>query len=403
MILRLQSIAIVAILLVTLGEHSIVCESVFEGSQQEVNITSFLSQICDNKFSLMTAMVKSFSGEHIDRNLEHLCAEGVHGLLIWITADNFDKLSEIDTNLKYIGRTTTADVFSGYCVYDPNNRTCTNEHAESKNSVMILGEKYPERYELRDIVYKKWTNSTVLGSPVLAYATLKNRDSSYKYIDQDISYLSDTRIDHRLPETVTAGLPLSVYRGKIEAYKAISGETYYSRSFQTINAVRYMSPFTLINVTVIGTEEKAYREFRAKLVTVYTDEGAYGWSRVLTSVEGASVETSLTETRVQYSAVTNLNDESQRPNGPELKPDNPHTDHRYPGQPIMAKAENINIHINELEMGQVYPGFRPYGIGAAIILFSVLGIAVLDMTRRIIRERRARRLHQGKYRHVNAS
>lgn len=97
---------------------------------------------------------------------------------------------------------------------------------------MILGEKYPERYELRDMVFKKWTNSTRLGSPILAYATLKNRDTAYKYIDQDISYLSDMRMEFLMPATVIAGLPISVYRGKVETYKTISGETYYGRSFK---------------------------------------------------------------------------------------------------------------------------------------------------------------------------
>lgn len=48
-----------------------------------------------------------------------------------------------------------------------------------------------------------------------------------------------------------------------------------------------MSPATLINVTVVGTEERAYREFRAKVITIYTDEEGFGWSRYLASVEGA--------------------------------------------------------------------------------------------------------------------
>lgn len=97
---------------------------------------------------------------------------------------------------------------------------------------MVLGEKYPERYELKDIIYKKWTNTTRLGSPVLSYVTLRNRDAANKYIDEDISYVSDTRLDLILPTTVISGLPLSVYRGKVETYKTISGETYYGRTFK---------------------------------------------------------------------------------------------------------------------------------------------------------------------------
>ncbi|XP_058462532.1 enolase-binding protein-like [Malaya genurostris] len=400
--LRFQPTMIVAVFLLTLGAGRILGENIFEGSQQEVNVKSFLSEICDLdlNLSLMTVIVKSFSVEHIDRNFEHVCSEGVRGLLIWITAENFANIPDVDTNLKYVGRATSSDDSSGYCIYHPINGTCTSEQGE-KNSFVILGEKYPERYELREVVYKKWTNSTVLGSPVLAYATLKNRDSSYKYIDQDISYLSDTRIEYRLPVTVATGLPLSVYRGKIETFKARSGETHYSRIFQTINAARYMSPNTFVNVTVVGTEQKAYREFRAKLVTVYTDEGSYGWARIVTSIEGSSVETSLADTTLEYSAVMKLEDESPELKKPTL--DNPHTDHRYPGQPIMSKTENIHIHINEKERGQVYPEFRQYAIIAGVILFSVLAIALLDITRQVIRNRRARKLHIGKYKYANAS
>ncbi|XP_053686089.1 enolase-binding protein-like [Sabethes cyaneus] len=393
-----------AVILLTLGAGLVFGQnSIFSGSQQEVNIKSFLSEICDNNSTLMNVMVKSLASEYMDRNLQHLCTEATHGLLIWITAENLVNIPDLNSKWSYIGRAAAPEDFSGYCAYHPSNGTCSSEHGKLNTSVVILGEKYPERYELRDTVYKKWTNSTLLGSPILAYATLKNRDTAYKYVDQDISYLADTRIEQRLPATVIPGLPLSVYRGKVVAYQAVIGETYYNRVFKTINAVRYMSPYTLVNVTVEGTEEQNYREFRAKLVIVYSDEEGLSWSRALTSVEGATVETSLTDTRVVYGPVVNFKEQSQQVSGVGPSSEAPHTDHRYPGQPIIAKSENIHIHINEMELGQVYPGFRPYAIGAGIILFSVLGIALIDITRRVFRNRRAKRLNLGKYKYANAS
>lgn len=375
--------------------------SVFEGSQHEVNVKNFLSEICDNSSPLMSLTVKSFDVDHIDRSLEHVCKEGAHGLLLWVKSENFGDLPELDTTLKYIGKALSDEDFSGYCTYDPTTKACSNDNGEVSGSVLILGEKHPERYELRDMVFKKWTNSTRLGSPILAYATLKNRDSTYKYVDQDISYLSDTRMEFILPATVETGLPLSVYRGKVETYKTISGETYYGRTFKTINAVRYMSPATIINVTVVGTEERAYKEFRGKLVSIYTDEEGFGWARSLVSVEGASIETSLAETHVEYGMVANLYDESQlQPGAPTLPPSIPHTDHKYPGQSVVSK-EGIHIHISETELTQVYPGFRNIALGAAILFFSVLGVALLDILRRVITDRRAKRLRIGKYSKVN--
>lgn len=377
--------------------------SVFEGSQQEVNVKSFLSDICGNSSPLMSLTVKSFDVDHTDRSLEHVCSEGAHGLLLWVKSAKFGELPELDTSLKYVGRASFDEVFSGYCTYDPSTQVCSNEAGEVPGSIVILGEKYPERYELRDMIFKKWTNSTRLGSPILAYATLKNRDATYKYIDQDISYLSDTRLEYLLPTTVISGLPLSVYRGKVETYKTISGETYYGRSFKTINAVRYMSPTTTINVTVVGTEERAYREFRAKLISVYTDEEGFGWSRYLASVEGASIETALTETHVEYGLVANLYEESHlQPGAPTLSPSIPHTDHKYPGESNLPKTEGIHIHITENELTQVYPGFRNFAIGCGILVFSVLGVALLDMIRRVVKDRRAKRLRTGKYSKVNA-
>ncbi|EAT48709.1 AAEL000294-PA [Aedes aegypti] len=376
--------------------------SVYEGCQQEVNVKNFLSEICDNSSPLMSLTVKSFDVDHTDRSLEHVCKEGAHGLLLWLKSANFGGLPELDTSLKYIGRATFDEDFSGYCTYNASTQVCSNDAGEVTGSLMVLGEKYPERYELRDMVFKKWTNSTRLGSPILAYATLKNRDTTYKYIDQDISYLSDTRMEFLLPATVISGLPLSVFRGKVETYKTISGETHYGRSFKTINAVRYMSPATIINVTVVGTEERAYREFRGKLISVYTDEEGFGWSRSLTSVEGASVETALTETHVEFGLVANLYEESQlQPGAPTLSPSIPHTDHKYPGQSNLPKAEGIHIHISETELTQVYPGFRNFAIGAGILFFTVLGVALLDILRRIVKDRRAKRLHTGKYSKVN--
>lgn len=396
-----QTSKLLIVLLVILGTGCVLGDSVYEGSQQEVNIKSFLSDICDSNSSLMSVMVKSFSGDHIDRSLEHLCKEGSHGLLLWVTAENLANVPELDKSLKYIGKAASGEDHTGYCTYDAVAQTCSNEHGNLTTPLVILGEKYPERYELRDMVFRKWTNSTRLGSPILAYATLKNRDPTYKYIDQDISYLADSRMEYLLPATVAPGLPLSVYRGKIESYKTVSGETYYGRTFKTINAVRYMSPHTIINVTVVGTEERAYREYRAKLVTIYTDEEGLGWSRALSSVEGASIETSLSEVHVEYGLVAGLYDESQLPGSPTVPSNVPHTDHKYPGQPILAKTENIHIHINDEVLGQVYPGFRSIAIGAAILFFSVLTIAVLDIIRRTYSDRRARRLRIGKYSQVN--
>lgn len=391
-----------AVLLVLLGCALGESSNVFEGSQQEVDVKKFLSEICDNSSPLMSATVKSFDVDHSDRSLEHVCKEGAHGLLLWVKSTHFVDLPELDTSLKYVGRAAFDEEFNGFCSYDPSTQVCSNGDDEVSGSVVILGEKYPERYELRDMIFKKWTNSTRLGSPILAYATLKNRDTVYKYVDQDISYLSDMRMEFQLPSTVIAGLPLSVYRGKVETYKTISGETYYGRSFKTINAVRHMSPATIINVTVVGTEERAYREFRGKLVSIYTDEEGLGWSRSLLSVEGASIETSLTETHVEYGVVAKLYDESPlRPGAPTLAPSIPHTDHKYPGQSNSPKAEGIHIHISETELNQVYPGFRNIAIGAAILFFSVLGIALLDIIRRVFNNRRAKRLRLGKYSKVN--
>lgn len=376
--------------------------SVFEGSQQEVDVKTFLAEICDSGSPLMSVTVKSFSVDHIDRTLAHICKEGVHGsLLLWVTAENFANAPELDTAVKYVGRAAAAEEFAGYCAYDAVSGNCTNEHGVAPTSTVILGEKYPERYELRDMMYKKWTNTTRLGSPILAYATLKNRDATYKYIDQDISYLEDTRIEYQLPATVMTGLSLAVFRGKTLAYKSISGETYYGRSFKTINAVRYMSPHTVINVTVVGSEDRAYREFRGKLVTVYTDEEGYSWAKSLASIEGASIETSLTETHPEYGVVTSLYDESQLlPGVPTLSPNKPHTDHKYNDQ-LVTKTENLHIHINDRELNQVYPEFRNVAIGAAILFFSVVGIALLDIVRRIISMRRAKKLKTGKYSRVN--
>uniref|UniRef100_A0A1Q3G126 Uncharacterized protein n=2 Tax=Culex tarsalis TaxID=7177 RepID=A0A1Q3G126_CULTA len=376
--------------------------SVFEGSQQEVDVKTFLAEICDSGSPLMSVTVKSFSVDHIDRTLAHVCKEGIHGsLLLWVTAENFASAPELDTAVKYVGRAAAAEEFAGYCAFDVTSGNCTNEHGVAPTSTVILGEKYPERYELRDMIYKKWTNTTRLGSPILAYATLKNRDATYKYIDQDISYLEDTRIEYQLPATVMSGLPMGVFRGKILAHKTISGETYYGRSFKTINAVRYMSPHTVINVTVVGSEDRAYREFRGKLVTVYTDEEGYSWAKNLASVEGASIETSLTETHPEYGVVTSLYDESQLlPGVPTLSPGNPHTDHKYKNH-LVTKTENLHIHINDRELNQVYPGFRNIAIGAAILFFSVLGIALLDIIRRTITNRRAKKLKIGKYSRVN--
>ncbi|XP_055627920.1 enolase-binding protein-like [Toxorhynchites rutilus septentrionalis] len=383
--------------LIAFGSGCVFGSNIFAGSQPEVDVKSFLTGNCDSNSTLMGIAVKSLSVDHIDRNVQNLCKEGAHGLLLWITADKFQQLPELDTSLKFVAKAANKEDLSGICVYDPTTDTCANENGELKGSVLILGEKYAERYELRDITYKKWTNSTRLGTPVLAYATLKNRDASYKYVDQDISYLSDSRLEHQLPATVAHGLPLSVYRGKLVRYKTVTGETFYSRVFQTINAIRYMSPYTTINVTVIATEEREYREFQAKLVTVYTDEEGYSWSRVMTTIEGASIDTSLKDTHVEYGEVTNMYDESQ----PAPSPNLPHTDHKYPMQPIVTKSESIHIHIKEVELGQVYPGFRSFAIGAGIILFSVLGIALLDIARRVIGDRRAKRLRLGRYSKVD--
>lgn len=371
----------------------------FDGSQQETDSKSFLSTICDNNAPLMGIMVKSISVDHIDRNLKHLCNEGAHGLLIWISKDNFADVPELDVHRKYLGRVITSEANTEYCSYHPVLGECSSEGGSWTSSVTVLGEKYPERYELRDIVYKKWTNSTRLGSPVLAYGTLKNRDAVYKYIDQDISYLADSRLDYLLPPVVSSGLPLSIYRGRTETYRTVSGETHYGRTFKSINAVHHMSPYTIINVTVIGTETRAYREFRAKLVTIYTDDEGFNWAQALSSIDGASIETSLTETHVEYSVAVSLYPESQHSIGYS---DSPETDTIHKAQPILSNSENIHIHIGDAEIGQVYPGFRNIAIGAGILFFSVLGIALLDIIRRVVRDRRAKKLRIGKYKRVNA-
>ncbi|EDS41432.1 conserved hypothetical protein [Culex quinquefasciatus] len=203
------------------------------------------------------------------------------------------------------------------------------------------------------------------------------------------------------PTINNVGSSLILLRGLFEVLVTVKRSSHLQWCQRTINAVRYMSPHTVINVTVVGSEDRAYREFRGKLVTVYTDEEGYSWAKSLASIEGASIETSLTETHPEYGVVTSLYDESQLlPGVPTLSPNKPHTDHKYNDQ-LVTKTENLHIHINDHELNQVYPEFRNVAIGAAILFFSVVGIALLDIVRRIISMRRAKKLKTGKYSRVN--
>ncbi|XP_049294399.1 uncharacterized protein LOC125769639 [Anopheles funestus] len=370
-------------------------------SRMEVNVKSLLSEICGTNSSLLSIGVKSLSNEYSDRTFENLCGNETTEVLLWIPVGNFGNLAEVGSSSRYLGKGAGDEDFADYCSYDVMTKSCTTDSGVVEGSILLLAEKFPERYELRDLVYKKWRNSTHLGTPILAYATLKNREPTYKYVDQDISYLADTRIEYVLPATVTHGMSLSVFRGKTETYKLVAGETYYGRNFKTINAIRYMSPYSTINITVVGSEGRDYREFRAKLVTVYTDEEGYGWSKSLSSIEAAVIETKLTETHVEYALPVNLYD-SQPPVLPPVLPianeGNAMVDKGQPPvKAIVAKPENIHIHISELDFGQAYPGFRNIAIGAAVLFFSVLGIAIIDIIRRVIANRRAKRLHLGKY------
>uniref|UniRef100_A0A182NDF2 Enolase binding protein n=1 Tax=Anopheles dirus TaxID=7168 RepID=A0A182NDF2_9DIPT len=369
-------------------------------SRLEVNVKSLLAEICGTNSSLLSIGVKSLSNEYSDRTVENLCGNATTEVLLWLPVGNFGNLAEIGSSSRYLGKGAGDEDFADYCSYDVTTKSCTTDSGTVEGSILLLGEKFPERYELRDLVYKKWKNSTHLGSPILAYATLKNREQGYKYVDQDISYLADTRIEYVLPTDVTHGIPLSVYRGKTEAYKLVAGETYYSRNFKTINAIRYMSPYTTINITVIGSEGRDYREFRAKLVTVYTDEEGYGWSKSLSSIEAAIIETKLIETHVEYALPVNLYDTSALPPMlPSINEGNSIVDKGLlpAKEGVVAKPENIHIHISELDIGQAYPGFRNVAIAAAILFFSVLGVAIIDIIRRVIANRRAKRLHLGKY------
>ncbi|XP_053659310.1 enolase-binding protein [Anopheles marshallii] len=364
-------------------------------SRLEVNVKSLLSEICGTNSSLLSIGVKSLSNEYSDRTVENLCGNETTEVLLWIPVGNFGNLAELGSSSRYLGKGAGDEDFAEYCSYDVTTKSCATDSGAVEGSILLLAEKFPERYELRDLVYKKWKNSTHLGTPILAYATLKNREPAYKYVDQDISYLADTRIEYVLPSTVTHGVKLSVFRGKTETYKLVAGETYYSRVFKTINAIRYMSPYSTINITVVGSEGRDYREFRAKLVTVYTDEEGYGWSKSLLSIEAAMIETKLTETHVEYALPVNLYD-SQPPALPSVLPI-VNEGNSIVDKGIVAKPENIHIHISELDFGQAYPGFRSVAIGAAVLFFSVLGVAIIDIIRRVIANRRAKRLHLGKY------
>uniref|UniRef100_A0A182W3X7 Enolase binding protein n=1 Tax=Anopheles minimus TaxID=112268 RepID=A0A182W3X7_9DIPT len=370
-------------------------------SRLEDNIESLLSEICGTNSSLLSIGVMSLSNEYSDRTVENLCGNETTEVLLWIPAGNFGHLDKLGSFSRYLAKGAGDNDFAEYCSYDVTTKSCSTDNGVVEGSILLLAEKFPERYELRDLVYKKWRNSTHLGAPILAYATLKNREPAYKYVDQDISYLADTRIEYVLPTTVTHGVPLSVFRGKTETYKLVAGETYYSRNFKTINAIRYMSPYSTINITVVGSEERDHREFRAKLVTVYTDEEGYGWSKSLSSIQAAVIETKLAETHVEYAVPVNLYDTQPPVLPPALSNVNEGKGiadkGQYPAKGVMVKPENIHIHISELDFGQAYPGFRNVAIGAAVLFFSVLGIAIIDIIRRVIANRRAKRLHLGKY------
>ncbi|XP_058066950.1 enolase-binding protein-like [Anopheles bellator] len=384
-------IAAALLIAATIESSSITSSNVLVNSRLEISVESLLSEICGVNSSLLSISLKSLNSEVSDRTVEHLCGEQkTSSVLLWIPTGNFGDLAESGSSKRYLGKSIGDEEFAEYCSYDVTTNKCATVNGGVDGVVLLLAEKYPERYELRDLVFKKWTNTTRLGSPLLAYATLKNRDPAYRYVDQDISYLADTRVEYILPDTVAHGVSLSVYRGKTETNKLITGETYYSRNFKTINAIRYMSPYSTINITVIGSEGRDYREFRAKLITVYTDEEGYGWSKLLAAIEGAMIETKLTETHVEYAQPVNLYD-TQPPEAGNKVATNSEP------QPIKAKSENIHIHINEFDLGQVYPGFRSFAIGAAILVFSVLGIALIDIIRRTLANHRAKRLRIGKY------
>ncbi|XP_035790428.1 uncharacterized protein LOC118465885 [Anopheles albimanus] len=411
------STTIVAVLLIAVSQVSAAINGqVLANSKQETNIQLLRSEICGSNSSLRSVSVKSLSDEHSDRSAEGALCTGTQQtsntsepVLLWIPAANFGDLvageGKVASTNRYLGKGHGDEDFAEFCSYDVTAKVCTTSNGIVDGLILLLAEKYPERYELRDLVFKKWTNTTRLGSPLLAYGSLKNREPSYRYIDQDISYLADTRLEYILPPSVTRGVALSVFRGQTESYKLSAGETFYSRQFQILNAIRYMSPYTTVNVSIIGTESRNYREFRGKLVTVYSDEEGYGWAKSVSSIDGATIETKLTEAHVEYGPPV-ANGQA----GPQLRPPQQLPAVVYPetnrpsnsptSKPIHAKSENIHIHINELDMGQAYPGFRNVAICAAILFFSVLGIALIDIIRRTVANRRAKRLGIGKYSRV---
>ncbi|XP_049540201.1 uncharacterized protein LOC125954166 [Anopheles darlingi] len=407
---------IAAILLIAVTEVSTAYSGqVLANSKQENNIQLLRSEICGSNSSFRSIAVKSLSDGHSDRTAEGALCTGTQQtsntsepVLLWIPAANFGDLVAEGTAAgattgRYLGKGHGDEDFAEYCSYDVTAKVCTTPNGIVDGLILLLAEKYPERYELRDLVFKKWTNSTRLGSPLLAYGSLKNREPSYRYIDQDISYLADTRLEYILPPTVTRGVLLSVFRGQTEGYKLVAGDPHYSRQFQTLNAIRYLSPNTIVNISVIGTESRNYREFRAKLVTVYSNEEGYGWAKSVSPIEGATIETKLTEAHVEYGPPVADGQTAPQLRPPQQLPAAPETNRPATSpisKPIQAKPENIHIHINELDIGQAYPGFRNVAICAAILFFSVLGIALIDMIRRTIANRRAKRLGTGKYSRV---
>ncbi|XP_050092115.1 uncharacterized protein LOC126575455 [Anopheles aquasalis] len=399
------TIAVVLLIAVITQVSAAINGQVFANSKQENNIRLLRSEICGSNSSLRSISIKSLTDEHSERTVEDALCTGTQQssntsepVLLWIPVANFGE-GKAPSSTRYLGKGHGDEDFAEFCSYDVTAKVCTTANGIVDGLILLLADKYPERYELRDLVFKKWTNSTRLGSPLLAYGSLKNREPSYRYIDQDISYLADTRLEYILPPSVTRGVTVSVFRGQTEAYRLLAGETHYSRQFQTLNAIRYLSPYSVVNVSVIGTESRNYREFRGKLVTVYSDEEGYGWAKSVSSIDGATIETKLTEAHIEYAPPA-----AEGQGAPQLRPpqqpDGNRPSSSPSSKPIQVKPDNIHIHINELDMGQAYPGFRNVAICAAILFFSVLGVALIDIIRRTLINRRAKRLGIGKYSRV---
>jgi len=314
--------------------------------------------------TIQNAIVKS------DLSLSTLCAEGPKGLLSWISWQDF---------IEKVKPVLSADELPHLVVRNSSIGGPSESESKFDPFSEVLIEMLPIGYRLVNLKPSTWNNNTFIKTVSLGNVELENSKDAEQHIEGELSYSFpiETNITF-LSSYPINGLPVEMADDERKNFIVGSGTTYLVNN--TFAVERLVPALKKEIVSLNGTFGLHEYDIEGKIISIFG-----------LNADGSTIEEShLISARVVSSETFDIKDTYHLEDCTATTTK----------ENIPSTTEELPIAIPRVD-GPVYPGFKKFFYVALVLVFGTFFIALIDVVRKLRKERKAKAQGRRTYQKVD--